>query len=83
MGAGCVNVASDPYPGLGNNPELVCDECTGVAAVVDPQRDVDQDVEAAARRGCGITHAFETHLHNDFISGGRELAARHGATLDF
>ena len=81
MGAGCVNVASYSYPGLGNSAYLVCDEGTGVAAVVDPQRDVDQYVEAAARLGCRITHAFETHLHNDFVSGGRELATRHGAAL--
>lgn len=51
-----------------------------VAAVVDPQRDVRPYVEAAAQRGVRITLAFETHVHNDYISGGPELVAL-GATL--
>ena len=47
----------------------------GVAAVVDPQRDIRPFVKAARERGVEITHIFETHVHNDYISGGRELAA--------
>ncbi|HEV3512742.1 MAG TPA: rhodanese-like domain-containing protein [Candidatus Sulfotelmatobacter sp.] len=53
----------------------------GEAVVVDPQRDVDQYVKAAADRGLTIRHIFETHLHADFVSGHRELAARTGAKI--
>jgi hydroxyacylglutathione hydrolase len=53
----------------------------GVAAVVDPQRDVDIYLEEAARRGLTIAHVIETHLHADFVSGHRELAARTGARV--
>jgi glyoxylase-like metal-dependent hydrolase (beta-lactamase superfamily II) len=48
----------------------------GVAAVVDPQRDVDVYLEAARANGLRIEHVIETHLHADFVSGHRELAAR-------
>lgn len=53
----------------------------GVAAVVDPQRDVDIYIEEAAKNGLRIAHIIETHLHADFISGHRELSARTGATI--
>ncbi len=53
----------------------------GVAAVVDPQRDVEIYIEDAAKHGLVITHVIETHLHADFVSGHRELAARTGATI--
>ncbi len=53
----------------------------GEAVVVDPQRDVDLYVKAAAEHGVTIQHIFETHLHADFVSGHRELAARTGATI--
>ncbi len=53
----------------------------GVAAVVDPQRDVDIYLDAAARLGVKIEHVIETHLHADFVSGHGELAARTGATI--
>lgn len=45
------------------------------AAVIDPQRDVRPYVAAAEQRGVTITRVFETHVHNDYISGGPELAA--------
>src|SRR5204862_6653101 len=48
---------------------------------IDPLRDVDRYLDAAAALGAQVTHVFETHVHNDFISGGRELAARAGARL--
>ncbi|PYS78992.1 MAG: MBL fold metallo-hydrolase [Acidobacteria bacterium] len=55
----------------------------GEAAVVDPQRDVDQYVAEAEAQGLKIKYVFETHLHADFVSGHRELAARTGAEIVF
>ena len=55
----------------------------GEAAVVDPQRDVDQYVKEAALEGLKIKYVIETHLHADFVSGHRELAARTGAEIVF
>ncbi len=55
----------------------------GEAAVVDPQRDVDQYVAEAESRNLKIKYIIETHLHADFISGHRELAARTGAQIVF
>ncbi len=53
----------------------------GEAVVVDPQRDVDIYLQAAEAHQVKIRHIFETHLHADFVSGHRELAARTGATI--
>ncbi len=53
----------------------------GEAVVVDPQRDVELYLTAAARQGVIIHHIVETHLHADFVSGHRELAARTGAKI--
>jgi glyoxylase-like metal-dependent hydrolase (beta-lactamase superfamily II)/rhodanese-related sulfurtransferase len=53
----------------------------GEAMVVDPQRDVDIYLKAAEENGLNIRHIFETHLHADFVSGHRELAARTGAKI--
>jgi hydroxyacylglutathione hydrolase len=55
----------------------------GEAAVVDPQRDVDQYVAEAAAQNLKIKYVIETHLHADFVSGHRELAARTGAEIVF
>src|SRR3954463_1882572 len=66
--------------GLGHLSTLVADESSGVAAIVDPRRDVDIYLEAARAAELRITHVVETHLHNDYVSGGRELAALTGAT---
>jgi hydroxyacylglutathione hydrolase len=55
----------------------------GEGAVIDPQRDVDQYLEAAQRLGIRIRYVIETHLHADFVSGHRELAARTGAEIVF
>ena len=54
---------------------------TGEALVLDPNRDTDQYLRAAAEEGFRITHVSETHIHADFLSGTRELAARTGATM--
>jgi len=53
----------------------------GDAAIVDPQRDVDQYIAEAERRGVRIRYVIETHLHADFVSGHRELAERTGAQI--
>lgn len=53
----------------------------GVAAIIDPQRDVDLYLEAAAAGGWKIAHIIETHLHADFVSGHHELAERTGARI--
>jgi hydroxyacylglutathione hydrolase len=53
----------------------------GEAVVIDPQRDVDLYLRAAAEHGVTIRHIFETHLHADFVSGHKELASRTGATI--
>jgi hydroxyacylglutathione hydrolase len=54
-------------------------ECEAV--VVDPQRDIEIYLEAAQKQNLQIRYIFETHLHADFVSGHRELAARTGATI--
>jgi len=53
----------------------------GIAAVVDPQRDIGLYLETAAAKGLDIRHIIETHLHADFVSGHRELAAMTGAEI--
>lgn len=54
-----------------------------VAVVVDPQRDVDRVLTLAGRLGVAVTHVVETHLHNDYVSGGLELARLTGAVHAF
>jgi hydroxyacylglutathione hydrolase len=54
---------------------------TGEALVVDPMRHVAPYLAEAAKAGLRITHVTETHIHADFVSGSRELAARSGATI--
>jgi hydroxyacylglutathione hydrolase len=66
--------------GLGHLSTLIADDAAGVAAVVDPRRDVDVYLAAARELDVRISHVVETHLHNDYVSGGRELAALTGAT---
>ncbi|MGW7406012.1 MBL fold metallo-hydrolase [Streptomyces sp. NPDC054833] len=63
--------------GLGNRSYLAGGERTAV--VVDPPRDLDQVIAAAARRGVRISHVVETHVHNDYVTGGLELARVTGA----
>jgi hydroxyacylglutathione hydrolase len=53
----------------------------GVAAVIDPKRDVDTYLEIAKQNNMKITHVLETHIHADFLSGSRELRAITGADL--
>ncbi|MEV4640681.1 MBL fold metallo-hydrolase [Actinoplanes sp. NPDC049548] len=62
---------------LGDRTYLVHDG--EVAVVVDPQRDIDRILAVAGRLGVRITHVAETHLHNDYVSGGLALARLTGA----
>lgn len=59
-------------PSLGDRSYLVHDGA--VAAVIDPQRDIDRVLGAATAKGVRITHVLETHIHNDYVSGGLALA---------
>jgi hydroxyacylglutathione hydrolase len=60
---------------------LIGDEQTRTAAVVDPQRDVDQYLAFASEHGLGIAHVFLTHFHADFVAGHLELRDRTGASI--
>ena len=60
---------------------LIADEESRVAAVVDPQRDVEQYLADAAEHGLEIRHVFLTHLHADFVAGHLELRDRAGAAI--
>lgn len=66
--------------GLGNSSYLV-DLGDGCALVVDPARDPSPYLAAAERPGVAIRHSVETHLHADFVTGSRELAARGASVL--
>lgn len=67
--------------GLAHYSYLVGDEGAGVCAVIDPRRDVEVYLERAQRAGVRIIAILETHIHADFVSGSRELAARTGAPI--
>ena len=67
--------------GLGCASYIVGCEAKGVAAIIDPDRDVRKYLDAAASRGLTITHIIETHLHADHVSGNSDLAARTGAKI--
>jgi len=67
--------------GLGNSAYLVGVRTAKVAAVIDPLRDVDAYIAAAEFLRVTITHVVDTHLHNDFLTGAREIAARTGAEI--
>jgi glyoxylase-like metal-dependent hydrolase (beta-lactamase superfamily II) len=72
-----VEILTIQTPSLGDRSYLVTD---GTAAlVVDPQRDIDRVLALTASRGIAVTHVFETHIHNDYITGGLALARATGA----
>src|SRR5919108_1933138 len=60
---------------------VIGDEQTCIAAVVDPQRDIDQYLAFAAEHDLRIAHVFLTHFHADFIAGHLELRDRTGAAI--
>ncbi len=70
-------IISIDTPSLGDRSYLAHDGT--VAVVIDPQRDIDRVLDVAARAGVTITHVFETHLHNDYVTGGLALAGAAGA----
>ena len=63
---------------LGDRSYVIVDG--DVAAAVDPQRDIDRIEALLAGRRLRLTHVFETHVHNDYVTGGLELSRLHGAT---
>ncbi|MFI1510589.1 rhodanese-like domain-containing protein [Streptomyces sp. NPDC020597] len=65
------------FEGLGNRSYLAGGP--RAAVVIDPPRDIDQVIAAAARRGVRIALVAETHVHNDYVTGGLELARVTGA----
>ena len=67
--------------GLAHYSYLFGDETAGVCAIIDPRRDVDVYLDLARQHGLRITHILETHIHADYVSGSRELAARTGAPI--
>ncbi|MFN7812555.1 MAG: MBL fold metallo-hydrolase, partial [Planctomycetia bacterium] len=60
---------------------MISDERTKTAAVVDPQRDIDQYLADAGAGGYAIRHVFLTHFHADFVAGHIELRDKAGATI--
>jgi glyoxylase-like metal-dependent hydrolase (beta-lactamase superfamily II)/rhodanese-related sulfurtransferase len=56
-------------------------ESNGIAAVIDPLRDIDEYLQLAQERNSSIRYIFETHFHADFVSGHLDLAAATGATI--
>jgi len=68
-------------PRLAQASYLIGCAAAGEAVVIDPNRDADQYLRAAQSLGVRIAHVTETHIHADFVSGARELAARAGAAL--
>src|SRR5690242_9259094 len=56
-------------------------ESEGVAAIIDPMRDVEEYIQLAKQRGAEIKYIFETHFHADFVSGHIDLSKATGATI--
>ena len=68
-------------PGIAQISYLVGDAKAGIAAVIDPRRDIDVYLKLAADKGVRIAYTIETHIHADFVSGVHELASRTGAII--
>ncbi|MGB7819115.1 MAG: MBL fold metallo-hydrolase [Ornithinibacter sp.] len=77
MSTPTTTIATLETPSLGDRSYLVHDGT--VAAVVDPQRDIDRVLDLAREHGVRITHVLETHIHNDYVTGGFALAEATGA----
>ena len=72
-----IEIIAIDTPTLGDRSYLAHDG--HAAVVIDPQRDIDRVLALASGRGVTVTHVFETHLHNDYVTGGLALAAATGA----
>ena len=72
-----VEIRTLETPSLGDRSYLVHDG--KVALVIDPQRDIERVLDLAESEGVAVTHVFETHIHNDYVTGGLALAQRVGA----
>jgi glyoxylase-like metal-dependent hydrolase (beta-lactamase superfamily II)/rhodanese-related sulfurtransferase len=72
-------IATIDTPELGDRSYVILDGTEAV--VVDPQRDVSRVLAVLSDRGARLTHVLETHIHNDYVSGGPELSRITGATL--
>ncbi len=72
-----ISVVPIETPTLGDRSYLVHDG--HVAFVVDPQRDIDRVLTLLDEYGVRLTHVFESHIHNDYVTGGLALAERTGA----
>ncbi|CAN5146460.1 MBL fold metallo-hydrolase [soil metagenome] len=72
-----IDVVTIETPGLGDRSYLITDG--RVAVVVDPQRDIDRVQRVLDDRALRLTHVLETHVHNDYVTGGLELARASGA----
>lgn len=72
-----VSVETIETPSLGDRSYLIHDDTTAV--VIDPQRDIDRVQRLLDEHGLRLTHVLETHVHNDYVSGGFELARLTGA----
>lgn len=68
-------------PELGNASFLVADPDQRVAVVIDPVRDIDGYLTRADALGVKVAHSLDTHLHNDYVTGRRELAAEAGTDI--
>src|SRR2546429_8335077 len=75
-------VEAVPARELGNTSFLVADTDRGVGLVIDPLRDIERYMNLASALNLTLTQPLDTHLHNDYVSGRRELAAEAGANID-
>src|SRR5687767_561020 len=66
---------------LSHSSYMILDEQAKTAAVIDPQRDIEQYVRDAAAAGCRIRHVLLTHFHADFLAGHIELRDSEGAAI--
>jgi glyoxylase-like metal-dependent hydrolase (beta-lactamase superfamily II) len=76
--AGEIEIVQFQTPGLGDNTYLL--RSGDEAAIIDSQRDLDRFRRAIAERGVRLVAVVETHIHNDYVSGGSALAREHSAT---
>ena len=72
-----LSIVTIETPTLGDRSYVVHDGTT--ACVIDPQRDIDRVLDLLTEHGVRLTHVFETHIHNDYLTGGLALAERTGA----